>query len=61
MGQSKAERDAAIRKIKDTVCSTFKADGVTPDEVRLDDNGDIIVDRRKRYPGAVPVTVGKWS
>ncbi|MEV6864057.1 hypothetical protein AB0M44_24000 [Streptosporangium subroseum] len=61
MGQSKADRDAAIKKIKAKVCATFAADGVRPDEVVLKDNGDIVVDRRAAYPQAVPMVIGKWS
>lgn len=58
MGQSKAERDAAIKKIKDKICADFD---VRPDEVVLKDNHDIVVDRRRTQPGAVPMVVGKWN
>ncbi|GII89456.1 hypothetical protein Ssi03_74460 [Sphaerisporangium siamense] len=60
MPQSKADRDAAIKKIKDKVCADFKADGVTPSEVVLKDNGDIVIDRSKTHSWAQPMTVGKW-
>lgn len=61
MGQSKAERDAAIRKIKETVAAKFVEDGVRPDEVVLRNDGKVVVDRRSTYPRAVPVVVGEWS
>ncbi|MEV6985010.1 hypothetical protein AB0M95_27645 [Sphaerisporangium sp. NPDC051017] len=58
MGQSKAERDAAIKKIKNKICAEF---GVTSDEVILKDNHDIVIDRRATMPWAKPMVVGKWS
>lgn len=61
MGQSKAERAEAIRKIKAKICADFADDGVTPGEVILKDNHDIVLDRRATYSGATPVVVGRWS
>ncbi|MFF3442103.1 hypothetical protein [Streptosporangium sp. NPDC002721] len=61
MGQSKAERDAAIQKIKNKVCADFASDGIRPDEVVLKDNGEIVIDRRKTHPQAVPLVIGTWS
>ncbi len=61
MGQSKAERDAAIKKIKDEVCREFAVDGVRPDEVILRSDHKIVIDRRATYPSAVPMVVGEWS
>ena len=61
MSQSQADRDAAIKKIKDKVCAEFASDNVRPDEVVLKDNGDIVIDRRATISWAKPVVVGKWT
>lgn len=61
MGQSPAERAAAIKRIKDKVCSDFASEGITPDEVILRDDHKIVVDRRRKYPTAKPVVVGEWK
>ncbi|MDP4507007.1 hypothetical protein [Nonomuraea turcica] len=57
MAQSKAERDTAIKKIKNKICVDFD---VYPDEVILRSDHKIVVDRRRRFPGAVPMVVGEW-
>ncbi|MCW2764905.1 MAG: hypothetical protein JWO11_864 [Nocardioides sp.] len=58
MGQSKTDRDAATRKIKEKICAEF---GVRPSEVVLKDNHDIVIDRRRTDPRAVPFVIAKWS
>lgn len=47
--------------IKKYVAAQFAEDKVREDEVFLEDNGDIVIDRRKTKPWAKPMTVGRWK
>lgn len=49
------------RAIKQIFVDEFAADRITPDEVVLKDDGDVVIDRTRRYPQAIPVTVGRWK
>jgi hypothetical protein len=55
-----ASDDARTRAIKQQVADEFASDRVTLDEVVLKDNGDIVIDRRRSFSWAKPVTVGRW-
>lgn len=55
------DEDDFKRKVREHFASQFAADGVTPDEVVLKDNGDVVIDRRSKFPRAVPMVVGDWS
>ena len=59
--QTPAEREAAIRRIKDKVCADFADDNIRPEEVVLKSNGDLVIDRRSSKPWAKPITIGRWS
>ncbi|MFF4777448.1 hypothetical protein ACFY05_31795 [Microtetraspora fusca] len=61
MAQSEREREAKKQEIREKVCEQFASDNLTPDEVVLMDNHDIVIDRRKRYPWAKTMVIGKWS
>lgn len=61
MGQTRAEREAAIREIKARICAEYASDGVRADEVVLKSNGDIVIDRTARMPRTTPMVVGSWS
>lgn len=53
--------EAAKQRIREQVARDFAKDNLTPDEVVLTDDGEIVIDRRKTKPWATPFAVGTWS
>ncbi|WP_026415426.1 hypothetical protein [Actinomadura oligospora] len=49
------------RQIKALVAETFAADNIREDEIVLQPNGDIVIDRRKTISWAKPHVVGRWK
>ena len=47
-------------RIKRQVCELYAGDQLQPDEVILRDDGSVVIDRRRRYPGATPLVAGTW-
>ncbi|MBO4275165.1 hypothetical protein [Microbispora triticiradicis] len=58
---AKDSNEAAKQRIREQVSRDFAKDNVSPDEVVLKDNGEIVIDRRKKKPWAKPFAVGTWS
>ncbi|WP_165975232.1 hypothetical protein [Actinomadura rubrisoli] len=47
--------------IKQQVIASFADDNIREDEIILDPDGNIIIDRRKTVSWAQPVVVGRWK
>lgn len=60
-GQTPERRDPnmTIDEIKRKVAEDFASDNVTPDEVIVKDDGEIVIDRRRKIPWATPFAVGR--
>lgn len=58
---AKDKNQTTKQQIREKVAAKFAADGVRPNEVVLEDNGDVVIDRRATRSGAKPLVVGKWS
>ncbi len=58
---TESSNEVAKRRIREQVAAEFTEDNLTPDEVVLQDNGEIVIDRRRKIPWAQPFAVGTWS
>jgi hypothetical protein len=52
---------ANAREIKQRFIDQYAGENLRPGEVRLLDDGDVIIDRRQQYPNAEPLVVGRWK
>jgi len=54
--------DPAIEQdVKRQVCEAYASDGLQPDEVIVNADGTVTIDRRARKPWAKPMLAGRWG
>lgn len=53
--------DAQKRVIAEQIARENAADSLRPDEVKVGDDGSIVVDRRETFPDAEPFEIARWS
>ncbi|TYB69767.1 hypothetical protein FXF51_06275 [Nonomuraea sp. PA05] len=48
-------------QIKQRFIDQYPEENLRPDEVRLLPDGDVVIDRRVKYPNAQQLVVGRWK